>query len=175
MAIGGNRLYKELKTGNLFYLYFLAIQCGLQNLNFLTPGIELGSWQWKHQVLPTGPPVNSGVFFSVCFLQVLKLYIPQKIDSDFSWSCSSLHKTSHRSLFAVIQSYVRTWDHLKSEEENHRVSASHSFLSFSLQPQLLKWRHDSEYLILLLSHSFPSFLRLFIPSPSYCLKIFYLV
>ena len=47
MAIERNRLYKEKKkkTGNLFYLYFLAIQCGLQDLNFLTPGTELGSWQ----------------------------------------------------------------------------------------------------------------------------------
>ena len=62
-AIERNRLYKEKKTGNLFYLYFLAIQCGLQDLNFLTPGTELGSWQWKDHVLPTGPPVNSGGFF----------------------------------------------------------------------------------------------------------------
>ena len=113
------------------------------------------------------------VFFCLFFTS-FKIIFHKKIDSDFSWSCSSLHKTSHRSLFAVIQSYFRTWDQLKSEE-NHRVPASHSFLSFSLQPQLLKWRHDSEYLILLLSHSFPSFLRFFIPSPSYCLKIFYLV
>ena len=73
-AIERNRLYKEKKTGNLFYLYFLAIQCGLQDLNFLTPGTELGSWQWKDHVLPTGPPVNSGgfFFFYVCFSQVLK-------------------------------------------------------------------------------------------------------
>ena len=43
------------------FFFFLTVLCGLQDLSLPTR-IKSGPWQWKHQVLTTGPP-----FFKILF------------------------------------------------------------------------------------------------------------
>ena len=67
---GESGLWKIL---NFFFFFFLATPHGLQNLNSLTRGLNLGLWQWNHRVLTTDLPGNSqensllSLLFAVCF------------------------------------------------------------------------------------------------------------
>ena len=56
-----------------FFLFFLATLCSLWDLSSLTRDWTQ-AWQWKHQVLTTGPPGNSP-FHSFLWLSSIPLYV----------------------------------------------------------------------------------------------------